>query len=59
MRYIYFLVLTETWTKQNQSLEVIQETHSTMGYSLVAAHRPDRTGGDVGLMHEDTIKVKK
>ena len=38
------LVLTEIWTKQNQSLEVILGTLSTMGYSLVEAHRPDRTG---------------
>ena len=39
------LVLTETWTKQNQHLEVIKGTLSTMGYSLMVVHRPDRTGG--------------
>ena len=39
------LTLTDTWTKQNQSLELIQGTLSTMGYSLVSSHRPGRTGG--------------
>ena len=36
-----------------------QGTLSTMGYSLVAAHRPDRIGGGVGIMHRDTLKVRK
>ena len=31
---LYILALTETWTKQNQSLEIVQGTLSTMGYSL-------------------------
>ena len=53
------LALTETWTKQNQSLEMIQGTLSTMGYSLVSSHRPGRTGGGLGLIHKDIIKVKK
>ena len=39
------LALTETWTKQNQCLEVIKGTLSTMCYKLVAAHRPNKTGG--------------
>ena len=52
------LVLTGTRTKQNQSLEVIQGTLSTMGYRLVAAHRPDMMGG-VSLIHKDTIEVRK
>ena len=30
-----------------------------MGYSLVTAHRLDRTGGDVGLIHKDVFRVKK
>ena len=33
-------------------------TLSTIGYNLVAAHRPDRTGG-VGIIHRDTLKVRK
>ena len=53
------LVLTETWTKQNQHLEVIMGTLSTMGYSLVAAHRPDRIGGGVAFIHKDILKVKR
>ena len=53
------LVLTETWTKQNQCLEVIKGTLSTMGYSLVTAHRLDRTGRGVGLIHKDVFRVKK
>ena len=39
------LALTETWTRQNQCLEVIKGTLSTMGYNLVAAHRCDKAGG--------------
>ena len=42
------LALTETWTKQNQSLEIVQGTLSTMGYGLVASHRPGRIGGGLG-----------
>ena len=53
------LVLTETWTKQNQCLEVIRGTISTMHYSLVAAHRLNRTGRGEGLIHKDILKVKK
>ena len=53
------LVLTETWTKQSQCLEVIKGTLSTMGYSLVVAHRPNRTGGGVSLIHKDSLKVRK
>ena len=53
------LALTETWTKQNQSLETIQGTLSTMGHSLVSSHRPGRTGGGLGLTHKDIIGVKK
>ena len=53
------LALTETWTKQNQSLEIVQGTLSTMGYSLVSSHRPDRIGGGLGLIHKDSIEVKK
>ena len=53
------LALTETWTKQNQSLEMIQGTLSTMGYNLVSSHKPGRTGGGLGLIHKDTIGVKK
>ena len=53
------LALTETWTKQNQSLEMIQGTLSTMGYNLMTSHRPGRTGGGLGLIHKDTIGVKK
>ena len=53
------LALTETWTKQNQSIEMIQGTLSTMGYSLVSSHRPDRTGGGLGLIHKDIMEVKK
>ena len=53
------LALTETWTKENQCLEVIEGTLSTMGYSLVAAHRPDKTGGGVGIILRDTLKVRK
>ena len=52
------LALTETWTKQNQSLEMIQGTLSTMGYNLVTSHRPGRTGGRLGLIHKDTIGVR-
>ena len=51
------LALTETWTKQKQYLEVIKGTLSTMGYNLVATHRPDKTGG--GIIHRDTLKVRK
>ena len=50
------LALTETWTKQNQYLGVINGTLSTMGYKLEAAHRPDKTGGGVGIIHRDTSK---
>ena len=39
--------------------DVIKGTLSTMSYSLVVAHRPDRTGGGVGLIHKDSLKVKK
>ena len=39
------LALTETWTRQNQHLEVIKGNLSTMGYNLVVAHRPDKAGG--------------
>ena len=53
------LALTETWTKQNQSLEIVQGTLSTMGYSLVSPHRPGRIGGGLGLIHKDSIEVKK
>ena len=53
------LALTETWTKQNQSLEIIQGTLSTMGYNLVSSHRPGRMGGGLGLIHKDNIEVKK
>ena len=53
------LALTETWTKQNQCLEVIKGTLSTMGYSLVEAHRPDRIAGGVGIINRDTLKVRK
>ena len=53
------LALTETWTKQNQSLEMIQGTLSTMGYNLVTSNRPGRTGEGLGLIHKDTIVVKK
>ena len=53
------LALTETWTKQNQSLEIVQGTLSTMGYSLVSSHRPGRIGGGLGLIHKDSIEVKK
>ena len=53
------LALTETWTKQNQSLEIVQGTLSTMGYSLVSPHRPDRIGRGLGLIHKDSIEVKK
>ena len=53
------LVLTKTWTKQNQCLEVIKGTLSPMGYGLVTAHRLDRTGGGVGLIHKDVFRVKK
>ena len=52
------LALTETWTKQNQALEIIQGTLSTMGYSLVSSHRPGRTGGGLGLIHKEYIGVK-
>ena len=51
--------MTETWTKQNQSLEIVQGTLPTMGYSLVSSHRPDRIGGGLGLIHKDSIEVKK
>ena len=53
------LALTETWTKQNQSLEIVQGTLSTMGYSLVSSHRPGRIGGGLGLIHKYSIDVKK
>ena len=53
------LALTETLTKQNQSLEIVQGTLLTMGYSLVSSHRPDRIGGGLGLIHKDSIEVKK
>ena len=43
---------------QNQYLEVIKGTLSTMGYNLVAAHKPDKEGG-VGIIHRDTLKVRK
>ena len=49
----------ETWTKQNQCLEVIKGTLSTMGYNLVVAHRPEETGGGVGIIHRDALKVRK
>ena len=52
------LALMETWTKQNQCLGVIKGKLSTMGYNLVAAHRPDKTGC-VGIIHRDTLKVRK
>ena len=51
--------LTETWTKQNQWLEVIKGTLSTMCYNLVAAHRPDKAGGGIGIIHTDTLKFRK
>ena len=53
------LALTETWTKQNQCLKVIKGTLSTTDCSLVAAHRPDRIRGGVGIILRDTLKVKK
>ena len=53
------LALMETWNKQNQHLEVIKGTLSTMGYNLVAAHRPYKTGGGVGIIHRVTLKVRK
>ena len=57
--FLDILALTETWTKQNQSLEMIQGTLSMMGYSLVSLHRPGRTGGGLGLIQKDIIMVKK
>ena len=48
----------ETWTRQNQCLEVIKGTLSTMGYNLVTVYRPDKTGG-VGIIHKDTLRVRK
>ena len=30
-----------------------------MGYSLVAAHRPNKIGGGVGIIHRNTLKVRK
>ena len=30
-----------------------------MGYNLVVAHRPDKAGGGVGIIHRDTLKVRK
>ena len=53
------LALTETWTKQNQSLELVQGALSTMGYSLVSSHRPSRIGRGLGHIHKDSIEVKK
>ena len=53
------LALTEIWTKQNQSIEIVQGSLSTMGYSLVSSHRPGRIGGGLGLIHKDSIEVKK
>ena len=53
------LALTETWTKQNQCLEVIKGTHSTICYNLVVEYRPDKTGGGIGIIHRDTLKVRK
>ena len=32
---------------------------SAMDYNLVAGHRPDETGGGVGIIHRDTLKVRK
>ena len=53
------LALMETWTRQNQCLEVIKGTLSTMGFNLVAAYRPDKTGGGIGIIYRDTLKVIK
>ena len=30
-----------------------------MGYNLVAPHRPDKTGEGIGIIHKDTLKVRK
>ena len=30
-----------------------------MGYSLVSAHRPEKIGGGVGIIHRDTLTVRK
>ena len=30
-----------------------------MGYNLVAAHRSDRAGEGIGIIHRDTLKVRK
>ena len=49
----------DTWTKQNQCLEAIKGTLSTIGCNLVVAHRPDKAGGGVGIIHRDTFKVRK
>ena len=49
----------ETWTRQNYFLEVIKGTLSTMGYNLVVAHRPDKAEEGVGIIHRDTLKVRK
>ena len=57
--FLDILALTETWTKQNQCLEVIKGTLSTMSYNLVAAHRSDKTGGGIGIIHRDTLRVRK
>ena len=32
---------------------------STMGYKLVAAHRLDKRGTCIGIIHRDTLKVRK
>ena len=53
------LALMETCTKQNQCLEVIKGMLSTVGYNLVVAHRPDKTGGGICIIHRDTLKVRK
>ena len=29
-----------------------------MGYNLVAAHRPDKAGGGIGIIYRDTLKVR-
>ena len=30
-----------------------------MGYNMVAAHRPNKTGEDIGIIHRDTLKLRK
>ena len=51
--------LMEAWTGQNQCLEVMKGTLLTMGYNLVAAHMSDKARGGKGIIHRDTLKVRK